>query len=236
MLPGEVNSGDAALLLRLPFASPLPITWWGSLFTVKIGRGYGIWRLCRGGWRSNAEQFARCCQWHEYLVMCLWASTWERHGWVHLYPNEGAFPVKQSEAGALEKFNGNRGSGFLVELRFLLRWKKGSKCFKGWYLEMKLVVHLDTWIPFHDVSFQTADATPHSPLPISKLENVLAVFLHLLNRFHSYTTKDDITCLLIKSRDWFKTAQQKNIITSSSDRAGSELHASFCLVLIDQIW
>lgn len=49
MLPGEVNSGDAALLLHLPLTSPLPIPWWGSLFTVKIGRGYGIWRLCRGG-------------------------------------------------------------------------------------------------------------------------------------------------------------------------------------------
>lgn len=115
---------------------------------------------------------------------------------MHLYPNEGAFPVKQSKAGALEKFNGNRGSDFLDELRFLLRWKKGGKYFKGWYLEMKHIVHLDTWIPFHDVSFQTADVTPH--FKTGKFPRCVFTFIE---RISLYTTKDDITCLLIKSRD-----------------------------------
>lgn len=39
---------------------------------------------------------------------------------MHLYPNEGAFPVKQSVAGALDKFCENPGSGFLAELQFEL--------------------------------------------------------------------------------------------------------------------
>lgn len=143
--------------------------------------------------------------------MCLWASIWERHGWVLLYPNEGAFPVKQSKAVTLEKFYGNQRPFSLDELQVQL-YRKGGTFFKGWFLERlkdrlgndKLISHLfwthhnpsfghwtDIWIPFHNVSFQTAD-TPsvcnyRQPTPHLKTERFLAIFVHLLKRFHSYT-------------------------------------------------
>lgn len=128
--------------------------------------------------------------------MCLWASIWERHGWVHLYPNEGAFPVKQSEAVALEKFYGNQRPGSLDELQVQLWYKKGGKFFKGWYLERlkdtlrndKLIIcllwthitifHLDIELTpgFLFIMFPFKQqihpaVIPDNQLPIWKLEN-----------------------------------------------------------------
>lgn len=54
---------------------------------------------------------------HEFLLMCLRASTGERHSWVRLCPNEGAFPVNQSEVEAPENVCGTPGSSSLEERR-----------------------------------------------------------------------------------------------------------------------
>lgn len=73
---------------------------------VKIGRGYGI---------QSSRAWMSCL--HELLLMCLWASTGERHSWVWVL-TKGLFLWNRARRRLLRTS---------VELQEAAPWKRGGR-------------------------------------------------------------------------------------------------------------